>query len=185
MDYNKLLKDNPSSDNVAHYLYSIKDYSLNIARKKGVRESDVEDVHQEVVFRVIKKYMNNGIDLSRNNSPTKTIDNYFTECLRNHIYDNYRKNERRDNYLRSEHPFGYIPIVPEPSERLEKEETSKLVRETVDNLPDKFRNIVKKKYFLGFKLKEITESENISDSWYCNRIRKSLEMLRIRLRDAV
>lgn len=72
---------------------------------------------------------------------------------------------------------------PDPGERCVASEERGRVRAAVDTLPDRFRQVVERRYFLGRSVAEVAAELAIPDNTVASRTHRALRMLAPRLAD--
>jgi RNA polymerase sigma factor (sigma-70 family) len=112
---------------------------------------EAEDAVQEVFM----KLWNKKDKLDEYNS----IEALATTTIKNHCIDQLRKVKTTgiDDLYQN---LPYFFNEPSPYEQLERDETSKILHNIIEGLPDIYRNIIMKREIEGLSYKEIAKNTN-------------------------
>lgn len=134
--------------------------------KRIKNESDVEDVLQDVFFKIHRK-------IPELKDPTKLYSWVF-QTTRNAIIDYYREQKNAANYS-EELPDD---IAVEPTEKDVEEEVLSWLTPMVEELPVKYREALLLTDIQGLTQKELSEKLDISLSGAKSRVQRAREKLK-------
>ena len=132
---------------------------------------------EDIVQDSFIKFWNNRDKINVNTS----IKNYLYKTAYNHFIDQYRKN-LRNQMLQQEWYFQKVVELSEESTFIKNRKLEKL-KEEIDLLPPKCREIFVLSKFKGLKYKEISTKLNISIKTVENQIGIAFTKLRKEVRD--
>lgn len=152
----------------------VKKYVYYIAIKAGVSGDDAEEIVQETFISIFNK-----CDTIK--EPQKALS-WIKRTALNKAMDYLRKSpvqviDADENENEFESGALYAPIEL-PEDVMENKETSRLIAQMIDNLPEMQAKCVRAFYYNEFKTKEIAKAYNISESAVkanLSRGRKSIE----------
>lgn len=134
--------------------------------KRIKNESDVEDVLQDVFFKIHQK-------IPELKDPTKLYSWVF-QTTRNAIIDYYREQKNAANF--SEELLDDIAV--EPNEKVIEEEVLTWLTPMIDELPSKYRDSLLLTDIQGLTQKELSEKLDISLSGAKSRVQRAREKLK-------
>ncbi len=120
----------------------------SVAWRYGARREEIEDVVSEVF---IKAYGN----LSRYR-PDHPFSTWLYRLAANHVVDHGRRARKERN--RVEMPEQVVDTSPSTGDELETDERSKLLRESLETLPDHYREVLFLVYVEEMKVDEAAET---------------------------
>lgn len=144
----------------------------NHAIRKLSEMDDVEDIIQELFIDLWEKRAD--IHLSTG------LGNYLYTAVRNRIFNLFYKKQRQNNYLNS------LQEVIEKGEyitdlALREKEFSEIIKNEIDLLPPRMKEVFLLHRNEGLTYKEIAELLGTSEHTVATQIKKSLKTLRVRL----
>jgi len=131
---------------------------------------EAEDAVQEVFI----KLWNKKDKLDEYNS----IEALATTTIKNHCIDQLRK-IKTIGIEDSNQNIPYYMNEPSPHEKLEQDETSKILNSIIDGLPDIYKDIIRKREIEGLSYEEIAQITNQN----INTLRVTLSRARGLIRD--
>ena len=142
-----------------------------------VKDSEIaKDIVQEVFFGLWQKKEN--IDLS------KSVRSYLTSAVRNKCLNSIRDHKKfSDTIFESE--YHYFKTNYKPSDRLIEEELKKKITSSIDELPEKCREVFLLSRYENLKYLEIADRLHISVKTVETQMSKALQHLRIRLAEYI
>lgn len=159
---------NKSKENIFEkYIIENKEKAYRISFMYLKNKENALEVVQESVVKAYSK-LNTLKDI-------EALDKWFTRILVNTALDFIRKNTKA---IASEEEVIEVLI----NKNIEKESS---FDEIIDSLDEELKGIIILKYFDGYKIKEISEILNISESQIKNKIHKALNILRKEIREEV
>lgn len=144
----------------------------NHAIRKLPEMDDVEDIIQELFIDLWEKRAN--IHL------TTGLGNYLYTAVRNRIFNLFYKRQRQANYLNS--LIGVIEKGEYITDlALREKEFSEIIRNEIDLLPPRMREVFVLHRNDGLTYKEIANLLGTSELTVATQVKKSLKTLRMRL----
>jgi RNA polymerase sigma-70 factor (ECF subfamily) len=140
----------------------------SIAWRYGVRREEIEDIVSEVF---IKAYRN--LHLFRPEHPFST---WLYRLAVNHVIDHGRR--MRKERVSSEMPHQLADSSPSAREGLEKRERSSLVRAALEDLPQRYREVIFLVYVEGMKIDEASRRLDLPQGTVKTRLMRGREALR-------
>jgi RNA polymerase sigma-70 factor (ECF subfamily) len=142
------LADDPAALGALYDRYSRLVYGLALAVLGNADEA--ADLTQEVFLSLCNQQ---GYDAARG-----TVGAYLTTVTRTRAIDRRRRRTRRMRLLREHHAAAPIPhALPTPLEQLSQAESTRRVREALEQLPANERRALEMAYFRGLTQAEIAE----------------------------
>jgi len=159
-------RDKALSEFYRRYFNHILGYSMTLSKNRCASEDLTQDAFTELIQKIDNKklkYQNPG-----------GIKSYLRSIVHNKFVNNYRKNERFNNFILSS-PFDF---EKSPEEKIISEERKSILREDVKNLSPPLKDVLKSQYFDEFSYKEISERLGIKMGTVKSRIYFGKEKLR-------
>lgn len=154
-------------------LYSKTVYRLAYARTGSIH--DAEDILQEVFLR----YAKSGITFNDENHRKAWLLKVASNCSKSLVTSSWNK-RRTDVDIESGAVSGFEPIR-DAADDAEKNSRNKLIRNSVINLPEKYRAVIHLFYYEGMSIEEISNIEEISISSVKTRLHRARKILKERL----
>lgn len=159
---------NKSKENIFEkYIIENKEKAYKVSFIYLKNKENALEVVQESVVKAYSK-LNTLKDMN-------ALDKWFTRILVNTALDFIRKNSKT---IASEEEVIEVLI----NKDIEKESS---FNEIIENLDEDLKGVIVLKYFDGYKIKEISEILNISESQIKNKIHKALNILRKEIKEEV
>lgn len=139
------------------------------------RTLDIEDIAQEVFIRAYK-----GIGKFRQDA---TFSTWLTRICINYCQKQRRKIKRDATSLERLMSNGcdFPATSVAPSFALEREERNQLIRQAIDNLPEKYRIVIILRYFEAYSCEQIAEILDCASGTVHSRLSRAHEKLRKQL----
>lgn len=154
-------------------LYSKTVYRLAYARTGSIH--DAEDILQEVFLR----YAKSGITFNDESHRKAWLLKVASNCSKSLVTSSWNK-RRTDADIESGAVSGFEPIR-DAADDAEKNSRNKLIRNSVINLPEKYRAVIHLFYYEGMSIEEISNIEEISISSVKTRLHRARKILKERL----
>lgn len=154
-------------------LYSKTVYRLAYARTGSIH--DAEDILQEVFLR----YAKSGITFNDENHRKAWLLKVASNCSKSLVTSSWNK-RRTDADIESGAVSVFEPIR-DAADDAEKNSRNKLIRNSVINLPEKYRAVIHLFYYEGMSIEEISNIEEISISSVKTRLHRARKILKERL----
>ncbi len=138
--------------------------------------SEAEDLTQEIFLNLWQK--------SAYNPDRSSLSRFLSVVTRNRAIDRVRTRSNRQRILKGMTPQGpAIEPFSLPEEQVSQSERSQRVREALQNLPEKQRELLWLAFYHGFSQSEIASHTNIPLGTVKSRIRQGLLKLKGTLQD--
>src|SRR5208337_1167889 len=135
-----------------------------------------EDLKQETFLRLF--------DRRREYKPTGRFSTYLWRIALNLCYDELRRQERRRQFVRVDHPTGNedgladcASEAPGPDARAAQQEEGELVRQALLQLPEIYRTVLVLRHYESLKLSKIAEILEIPEGTVNSRMAEALTRL--------
>ena len=152
-------------------------YLMMIDSEEDKRKFEIVYVkYRRLMYKIAKEILNNHSDaedivhdsfvkVARNmhfvgETDSKETRNLMAVITRNTAIDLYRKKKRR----RERELYVERMKAPSTYERVEAEDTSKLISEAIKQLPDSYRDVMTLRYNNHYSMKEISKLLSISET---------------------
>jgi RNA polymerase sigma-70 factor (ECF subfamily) len=144
-------------------------YIMRLARRLMKQEQDAEDLTQDVLMKIMR-------NIGRLESPL-AFHKWIHRITINMGYNMLRKGKRRGkNSLEFEDQILGDEI--DPAEAFYNHETAEIVRQCLEALPEKTRNLLHLRYFEGLKEKELAEILEVPQGTVKSRLHKANKVVR-------
>ena len=161
--------DIDSFERLFHRFYSgLCSYAGSLVRKEEI----AEEVVQDVFYNIWK------------NRESLKITRSWQSYLYRSVYNNsmmYLRKTRREFYMDERASMEHAADSPDPAELMQYHEISELVSKTIENLPERTKEIFRLNRQEGLKYKEIADRLSISVKTVEANMGKALKALRINL----
>jgi RNA polymerase sigma-70 factor (ECF subfamily) len=154
-----------------------KKYAYNIALKILKNKEDAEDISQEALIKVYENIKSFNMNSSFKTWMYKIV---FNTCI-----DFKRKKRLKTSSLDEPIHYGYDDIPKQiedneknPEKLLTEKLNVELVRDSIDELEDDFKNVIILRDIQGFKYKEIAEILDCNQGTVKSRISRGREKLK-------
>jgi len=144
-------------------------YIMRLARQLMKREHDAEDLAQDVLFKLFRS-------LEQLEAPA-AFYSWLRRITFNLGYNKLRKGKRRGE-LSLEFDDQVLDDEIDASDILSANETAEIVRQCLETLPEKTRNLLHLRYFEGLKEKELAEILDVPQGTVKSRLHKANKVVR-------
>ena len=151
-------------------------YGVRIATtvkiRLGINNPDWEDVCSEIKTAILIKLREGVVDPKKGN-----LSSYFHGVALNKIKDYYKSEKKKKKHLQT----PYSEEIPDPVDQkseLEMEELKRLIRKVINNLNEKYKDVIYLRYYQGLSIQEIATQLQIESRRVSERINYANKLIR-------
>jgi RNA polymerase sigma-70 factor (ECF subfamily) len=139
-----------------------------IAWRSGCRREDVEDVVSEVLLKVYRNL--------HQYRPDHAFSTWLYKLTANHVVDRSRRMKRER--LRSEMPEQVVDTAPRAEDAMEADERHALVRQALEHIDERYREVMHLVYVEGLKVEETARILGTPEGTVKTRLMRGREALK-------
>jgi RNA polymerase sigma-70 factor (ECF subfamily) len=140
----------------------------SVAWRYGIPQQEIEDVVSEVFFKTYRSL--------HRYRPDHPFSTWLYRLAANHVVDHRRRVGRRGQ--RAELPEQLDDPAPGPGERAESRERARFLRDALESLRPKYREVLFLVYVEGFKVEETARTLGLPQGTIKSRLLRGREALR-------